>query len=110
MPNGVDRKLYALAGAENDRRTSPYCWRIRFALARKDLEYQCVPWRRVEKVPVLVDGDTVVHDSWSVVEYLEKTCGDKPSLFGDAKVCKRIRPAAAKELSASTRANAPAAT
>lgn len=36
-------------------------------------------------MPVLVDGDTVVHDSWSVVEYLEKTCGDKPSLFGDAK-------------------------
>ncbi|KAL0043046.1 hypothetical protein WJX79_007635 [Trebouxia sp. C0005] len=40
----------------------------------------CLLW-----VPVLVDGDTVVHDSWSVVEYLEKTCGDKPSLFGDAK-------------------------
>lgn len=49
MPNGVHRKLYDLAGAEDDRRTSPYCWRIRFALAHKGLEYQCVPWRRVEK-------------------------------------------------------------
>ncbi|DBB06774.1 TPA: hypothetical protein ACH3X3_009440 [Trebouxia sp. C0006] len=102
MPNGVHRKLYDLAGAEDDRRTSPYCWRIRFALAHKGLEYQCVPWRRVEKdliafsrqdlehlpvhqVPVLVDDDTVVHDSWSIAEYLDKTYGDKPSLFGEAK-------------------------
>jgi len=41
-------------------------------------------------VPVLVDDDTVVHDSWSIAEYLDKTYGDKPSLFGDAKGRKKI--------------------
>lgn len=34
---------------------------------------------------MLVDDDTVVHDSWSIAEYLDKTYGDKPSLFGEAK-------------------------
>ncbi len=60
MPNGVHRKLYDLAGPEDDRRTSPYCWRIRFALAHKGLEYQCVPWRRVEKDLIAFSGQDLV--------------------------------------------------
>lgn len=43
----------------------------------------------VLQVPVLVDGNTVVHGSWSIAEYLDKTYGDKPSLFADAKGKKR---------------------
>lgn len=88
----MGRTLYELAGADPARRFSPYCWRIRFALAAKDLAFEGVPWRFTEtdiigahgsdKVPVLVDGDRVVADSWAIAEYLEDTYPDQPSLFG----------------------------
>jgi len=86
------RTLYELAGADPDRRFSPYCWRTRFALAHKGLDADCVPWRMTDKdaiafsgqgkVPVLVDGETVVSDSWQIALHLEKTYPDAPSLFG----------------------------
>jgi glutathione S-transferase len=85
-------KLYDLAGAEADRRFSPYCWRIRMALAHKGLEVETIPWRFTEKetlaptgqgrVPVLVDGERWVNDSWTIAGYLEDHYGDRPSLFG----------------------------
>ena len=84
--------LYDLAGAEADRRFSPYCWRARMALAHKGLEAETVPWRFTEKdklprpnagrVPVMVDGDRVVHDSAAIADYLEDRYPDRPSLFG----------------------------
>jgi hypothetical protein len=59
-------KLYDLAGAEDDLRFSPNCWRIKMALEHKGLAAEPIPWRFVEKdqiafsgqkaVPVLVDG------------------------------------------------------
>jgi glutathione S-transferase len=74
-------KLWDLAAAEDDRRFSPYCWRIRMALAHKGLEAQTIAWRFTDTeqiafsgqglVPVLVDGETVVHDSWAIAEYLD---------------------------------------
>jgi len=85
-------KLYDLAGAEEDRRFSPYCWRIRMALAHKGLEVETIPWRFTEKdviaftgqgrVPVLVDGERWINDSWAIANYLEATYPDRPSLFG----------------------------
>jgi glutathione S-transferase len=85
------RKLYELVGVEADRPFSPYCWRTRMALAHKGLAVECVPWRFTEKdaiafsgqgrVPVLVDGDQTVHDSWTIAGYLEERYPDKPSLF-----------------------------
>lgn len=85
-------KLYELAGAEEERRFSPFCWRVRLALCHKELPFQTVPWRYTEKngiafsgqgrVPVIVDGARVVHDSWAIAEYLENTYPDCPSLFG----------------------------
>ena len=42
-------ELYDLAGAEPDRRFSPYCWRTRMALAHKGLEVETIPWRFTEK-------------------------------------------------------------
>lgn len=85
-------KLYELAGAEEDRRFSPYCWRIRFALAHKRLDFEAVPCRFTEKdriafsgqekVPVLIDGDEVVSDSWNIACHLERAYPDRPSLFG----------------------------
>jgi glutathione S-transferase len=86
-------RLYDLAGADSERRFSPYCWRIRLALAHKNLPVETIPWRFTEKaeiaasgqifVPVLVDGDEWISDSWTIANYLEDTFPDSPSLFGD---------------------------
>ncbi|MEM7223526.1 MAG: glutathione S-transferase N-terminal domain-containing protein [Pseudomonadota bacterium] len=77
-----------------DRRPSPFCWRARFALAHKGLSPEIVAIRFTEakrvafsgqgKVPVLVDGEEVIWDSWSIACYLEKAYPDRPSLFGGA--------------------------
>ena len=85
-------RLYDLAGAEADRRFSPYCWRTRLALAHKNLPVETVPWRFTEKaeiapsgqksVPVLVDGNRWIGDLWKIAHYLEETYPDLPSLFG----------------------------
>jgi glutathione S-transferase len=87
-------KLYDLAGANPELRFSPFCWRIRMALAHKGLAVETVPWRFGEKdrlaasgqglVPVIEDGATVVHDSWAIACYLEDSYPDRPSLFGGA--------------------------
>ena len=87
-------RLYDLAGAQPERRFSPYCWRIRLALAHKNLPVETIPWRFTEKaeiaasgqtlVPVLVDGDRRIADSWTIANYLEDTFPDSPSLFGGA--------------------------
>ena len=86
-------KLYELAGADASCRFSQHCWRVRLVLHHKGLAWESVPWRFTEKdaiafagtqkVPVLVDGDQVVHDSWTIVQYLEDTYPDTPSVFGD---------------------------
>lgn len=87
-------KMYDLAGAEADRRFSPYCWRIKLALAHKGLAAETIPWRFTEKdviafsgqglVPVLLDGEREIHDSWTIAEYLEENYPERPSLFGGA--------------------------
>ena len=87
-------RLYDLAGADPNRRFSPYCWRIRLALAHKRLAIETIPWRFTEKaeiapsgsktVPVLVDGDRWIADSWTIANYLEDAYPDSPSLFGGA--------------------------
>jgi glutathione S-transferase len=84
--------MYDLAGAEADRRFSPFCWRTRMALAHKGLDVETLPWRFTEKdklpqpnagrVPVIVDGERVVHDSTAIADYLEERYPDHPSLFG----------------------------
>ena len=84
--------LYDLAGAEPNRRFSPCCWRVRLALALKGLAVETVPWGFTEKdrlpepnagrVPVIVDGGTVVHDSTAIADYLEEHYADRPTLFG----------------------------
>lgn len=89
------RTLYDLAGADPALRFSPFCWRIKLALAHKRLDVETIPWRFTEKeviafsgqklVPVLVDGERVVTDSQAIAEYLEATYPDAPSLFGDAQ-------------------------
>jgi glutathione S-transferase len=74
-------KMYDLAGADPEHRFSPYCWRVRLALAHKGLSVETIPWRYHEEkiafsgqgfVPVLVDGDIVVSDSWRIARYLDE--------------------------------------
>jgi hypothetical protein len=87
--------MYDLAGADPAVRFSPYCWRIRMALAHKGLEVETIPWRFCDKeaiafsgqgaVPVLRDGETVVHDSWAIADYLDKRHADRPALMDGAQ-------------------------
>lgn len=89
---GMD--LYELAGADPARLFSPYCWRVRFALAAKGLAARTIPWRftqkdalaphGAEKVPVLQHEGRAIAESWTIAEYLEERFPDRPSLFGGA--------------------------
>ena len=85
-------KLFELVGADEARPFSPFCWRTRMALAHKGLSAESIPWcltekeaiapHRSDKVPVLLDGDIAVVDSWVIANYLEDAYADRPSLFG----------------------------
>ena len=90
--NQSGRVLYDLAGADPARRFSPFCWRTRMALAHKGLEVETIPWRFTDtdviafsgqgRVPVLTDGATTLHDSWTIAVHLETAYPDRPLLFG----------------------------
>jgi glutathione S-transferase len=81
-------KLYELAGDADDRLFSPYCWRVRMALAHKGIAHETIPWRFTDKqaiafsgqgsVPVLQDGGREVHDSWAIALYLDEAYPERP--------------------------------
>jgi glutathione S-transferase len=83
--------LYDLAGADPNRRFSPYCWRIRLAIAHKGLPVETIPWRFTDKemiafsgqerVPVLVDDGKALAGSWTIANYLEQKYPNGRSLF-----------------------------
>jgi len=87
----VSIQLYDLASGDPKLRFSPYCWRIKMALAHKGLSWEEVPCHFTDKdrlptpnagtVPVLVDNAKVVSDSWAIAEYLDQHYPDNP-LFG----------------------------
>ncbi|RTR07016.1 glutathione S-transferase family protein [Halomonas nitroreducens] len=89
----MTRVLYELCGIDESLRFSPFCWRVRYALAHKGLDVETRPWRFTDKqalafadhdkVPVLVDGDEVVTDSYAILRYLDRTYPQAP-LLGDA--------------------------
>ena len=78
----MEIKVYDLCGAD-DRRFSPFCWRIRMALAHKglDAEFEATHFTEKDKiafadsktVPVMVDGETAMNESWDIANYLENT-------------------------------------
>jgi glutathione S-transferase len=84
-------QLYDLAAAEDDRRFSPYCWRVKMALKHKGLAFDSIAWRFTEKdriaftgsttVPVIVDGKRAVYDSWEIAVYLDEAYPSRPGLF-----------------------------
>ena len=65
-------------------RHSPYCLKVRMALAAKKLEYRTVEITPAigqidifqktgqKKLPVLFDKETIIHDSSSIIRHLEK--------------------------------------
>jgi len=85
-------QLYEIRGEDVEFRPSPYCWRIRMVLARKSLAFEPVPWCAVEKeriarsnggtVPVLIDGDRWIRESWDIALYLDTAYPSHPPLFG----------------------------
>jgi len=85
-------RLWDLAGAQDERRFSPYCWRVKMALRHKGLAAEEIPWRFTEKdaiafsgqglVPVITDGGREVHDSWAIAAYLDEAYPDRPLLAG----------------------------
>jgi glutathione S-transferase len=93
--------LYDLAGAEDERRFSPYCWRVKMALLRKGLAFDTVAWRFTEKdaiafsgqefVPVLIDGGRTVSDSWNIAVYLDEKYPDRPALMDSEQARGAIR-------------------
>lgn len=83
--------FFDLAAADPAIRFSPYCWRLRFALELKGLPASTTAWRFTDTsalpaghrtVPTLVDGATVISDSFAIARYLEEAYPDRPSLFG----------------------------
>jgi glutathione S-transferase len=86
--------MYERIGHEG-RRPSPFSWRVGYALAHKGVpvEYRQVRFADVETiralsgqhfVPIVTDGDKVIHDSWNIACYLEDQFPALPSLFAGA--------------------------
>ncbi|WP_048305729.1 glutathione S-transferase N-terminal domain-containing protein [Halomonas sp. PR-M31] len=96
----MSRLLYDLCGIDDALRFSPYCWRVKYALAHKGLTYETRPWHFTEKetlefsgqgkVPVLIDGDATVVDSYDIFRYLDRRYPDKP-LLGSGEAEARAR-------------------
>jgi len=74
----------------------PYCEKVRYALKRLDLKFENAeidPSDRSvvkalsgqEKVPVLADGDVVIHDSTRILRYLVRSCGGGRLLPDEAR-------------------------
>ena len=89
-----------------DRHTSPNCQRTRIVLYEKNLPYETIPvdlvakeQKRPEflkmnpygKVPVLVDGDTILYESCIINEYLEDKYPNPPLLPKDPGQRAKIR-------------------
>jgi len=86
-------KLYELIGRDPKNGFSPFAWRTKMALAHKGLASETIGLRFTEiketlsfagskTVPVLVDRDQIISDSWNIACYLEEQYPEKPSLFG----------------------------
>lgn len=95
----MTRTLYDLCGRDERLRFSPYCWRVRMALAHKGLAFDTIAWRfkdkealafaDYDKVPVLRDNEQVITDSFEIMRYLDKAYPDAP-LLGDGISYQRV--------------------
>jgi glutathione S-transferase len=89
----VPIRLYDLTGA-NDARFSPYCTRVKMALALKGLAYvtEPVPFTAISAIagggfktlPLIEDGARLVSDSFTIAEYLDETYPGAPLFAPDS--------------------------
>jgi glutathione S-transferase len=92
--------LYELV-LQNGRSSSPYVWRVRYALAHKGLPFESVALGftdipqvlggRFKTVPILEHGPTTIGDSWEIVAYLDQAFPDRPLLFSSAAERSTVR-------------------
>ena len=86
-----ERVLYDLVANRPEQRFSPYCFRVKLALAHKQLPWRSELVRFTDKdklafsgqplVPVLIDLDgTVVSDSFRILQHLESRYPEQPLL------------------------------
>ena len=86
-------RLYELV-LDNGRSSSPFVWRIRYALAHKGVPCELVPLGfteiaktfdgRFKTVPVIQHGGTTMMESWDIAEYLDRAFPGRPALFAGA--------------------------
>jgi glutathione S-transferase len=93
-----ERVLYDLVASATKDRFSPFCFRVKLALAHKDLSFRCelvsftdkdkIAFSGQKLVPVLVEPDaTVVCDSFKILQHLEQHYPQAPLLTpGDASL------------------------
>lgn len=89
---------------------SPFCWRARMALAHKGIEPVLRKVRFCDiahigagasTVPVLLDGDLTVRDSWDIACHLDQQLPEAPALFpteGDRRMARFIQQWTATQL------------
>ena len=93
-------RLYELV-MHNGRASSPYAWRIRYALAHKGVPVDLVQigfidiptvfGGRFKTVPILEHGETALADSWAIAEYLEHAFPQAPALFSGPSEIAMVR-------------------
>ncbi len=84
--------MFELAGEDPRRVFSPYCWRTAMAFAHKGLAWEGIAWRFCEgerlvphgskTVPVVLDGERAVADSWQIALYLDDAYPQAPLFEG----------------------------
>ena len=82
--------LYELV-SENGASACPYVWRIKYALARKAIDYTIekigltdipnILGGRYKSVPVMVHDGMELGDSWAIADYLDTGFPETPPLF-----------------------------
>jgi glutathione S-transferase len=75
-------ELFEVSGEDPLLVFSPFCWRVRLALAHKGLKANFHAVSYVDKkqisfseqdlLPVIRDGQTVLHDSFAIISYLDR--------------------------------------
>lgn len=88
-------KLYDLCAADREVRFSPYCWRVKFALLHKQLDFETVAVGLAEKknypdpdygkLPILVDDGEIVCDSPVITSYLDRKYPARPLVATDGE-------------------------
>lgn len=85
--------LYELCAGDG-RSLSPFVWRVKLAMAKKDLAYHTVKvgytevtkhcGGRFRTVPIIADDGREVCDSWMIADYLDERYPDRPTIFSCA--------------------------